>query len=91
MRIIHQLLIATIFPAILIRLMGIYATGVSETSLRNAIEQSAMNLTELSTELAELTSESARGQASKTGHALRAIRMVGEAIEFRVGQRPSQR
>ncbi|QDV44514.1 Methyl-accepting chemotaxis protein 4 [Stieleria neptunia] len=43
MRIVHQLLIATILPTILIWLVGIYATSVSETSLRQAIETNSVN------------------------------------------------
>ncbi|GAA4451498.1 methyl-accepting chemotaxis protein [Novipirellula rosea] len=46
------------------------------------IEQSAMNLTELSTELAGLTSESANGQASKTARAVRSVRLDNDAITF---------
>nr|WP_143547697.1 methyl-accepting chemotaxis protein [Rhodopirellula sp. SM50] len=44
MRIVHQLLIATILPTILIWLVGIYATSVSETNLRQAIEANSVNL-----------------------------------------------
>ncbi len=38
MRIVYKLLLATILPAVLIWLVGIYATGVSQSSLRKAIE-----------------------------------------------------
>ena len=42
MRIVHKLLLATLLPALLIWVVGIYATHVSERSLRHAIEATSM-------------------------------------------------
>lgn len=42
MRIVHKLLLATLLPALLIWVVGMYATHVSERSLRHAIEATSM-------------------------------------------------
>ena len=42
MRIVHKLLLATVLPAMLIWTVGIYATSVSQRSLREAIEATAL-------------------------------------------------
>ncbi|GAA5506233.1 response regulator [Novipirellula caenicola] len=42
MRIVHKLLLATLLPALLIWFVGMYATQVSERSLRHAIEATSM-------------------------------------------------
>lgn len=42
MRIVHKLLLATVVPALLIWTVGIYATIVSQRSLRTAIERTAL-------------------------------------------------
>ncbi len=42
MRIIHKLLLATVLPALLIWTVGIYATRVSQRSLRESIEATAL-------------------------------------------------
>ncbi|TWT82972.1 Signal transduction histidine-protein kinase BarA [Planctomycetes bacterium CA13] len=42
MRIVHKLLLVTLLPALLIWLVGLYATRTSEQSLRQAIESTAL-------------------------------------------------
>ncbi|EMI21078.1 protein containing ATP-binding region, ATPase-like protein [Rhodopirellula maiorica SM1] len=42
MRIVHKLLLATLLPALLIWVVGMYATHVSERSMRQAIEATSM-------------------------------------------------
>ena len=42
MRIVHKLLLVTVLPALLIWTVGIYATSVSQQSLRTAIEGTAL-------------------------------------------------
>ena len=42
MRIVHKLLLVTVLPAVLIWIVGIHATRVSDRSLRDAIKKTSM-------------------------------------------------